>query len=103
VGTPRQGPVLDYCTAEGIAFIPWYPIGGGEMNGEDVLQAVADDHDATPRQVALSWLLHHADNILLIPGTADLDHLEANMVANELVLSTDETSRLDAIADPKAR
>jgi pyridoxine 4-dehydrogenase len=96
-------PVLDYCIAQDIAFIPWYPIGGGEMNGEEVLQTVADDHEATARQVALSWLLHHSDNILLIPGTSNIAHVEANMAAAELELTADDMSKLDAITRPNSR
>ncbi len=60
--------VLEYCKEHNIAFIPWFPIGGGQIAGEEVLQTVATKHGVSTRQVALSWLLHHADNILLIPG-----------------------------------
>ena len=94
-------PVLDYCQANGIAFIPWFPIGGGSMDGQDVLQAVADRHGVTARQVALSWLLHHADNILLIPGTSSLGHLEENMAVGEIRLSEQDLAELDTIAGPQ--
>jgi pyridoxine 4-dehydrogenase len=90
-------PVLDYCRENEIAFIPWFPIGGGEMKGEDVLQRVAGTHGVTTRQIALSWLLHHADNILLIPGTSSLAHLEDNMAIGEIGLSDDDMKALDAI------
>ena len=93
--------VLDYCIEQDIAFIPWYPIGGGEMTGEDVLQAVANEHGVTTRQVALSWLLHHSDNILLIPGTSSIGHLEENMAAADIELTADDMAKLDAIAKPE--
>lgn len=90
--------VLQYCLEQNIAFIPWFPIGGGEdMKGTDTLQSIADAHSATPRQIALAWLLHHADNILLIPGTSSIDHLEENMAAADIDLSDDEIKQLDAI------
>jgi pyridoxine 4-dehydrogenase len=89
--------VLEYCREHGIAFIPWFPIGGGEVQGEDVLQRVADGHDATVRQVALSWLLHHADNILLIPGTSSVGHVEENIRAEDIELSARDIAALDAI------
>lgn len=90
--------VLDYCKTQGIAFIPWYPIGGGDMTGLNVIQKIADTHGTGVRQVALSWLLHHADNILLIPGTSKVAHLEDNMKAAELNLSPEEMAALDAIS-----
>ena len=95
-------PVLDYCKDQGIAFIPWFPIGGGSMEGQEVLQTVADRHGVTSRQVALSWLLHHADNILLIPGTSSVGHLEENMAVGAIRLTEQDMAELDAIAAPKA-
>jgi pyridoxine 4-dehydrogenase len=90
--------VLEYCAAQNIAFIPWFPIGGGEIAGEDVLQNVARERGVSSRQVALSWLLHHADNILLIPGTSSLDHVAENMAVADIELSNEEIEKLDAIA-----
>lgn len=91
--------VLDYCKEQNIAFIPFLPMGGGkEMQGESVLQKVAAKHNVTIRQIALSWLLHHADNIILIPGTSNIAHLEENMAAGEIELSDEDIHELDAIA-----
>lgn len=90
-------PVLDYCKEQDIAFVPWRPTGGGEMKGEEVLQRVANVHKATTHQIALSWLLHHADNIILIPGTSSIDHLEDNMGAGKVELSEEDTRQLDSI------
>ena len=91
-------PVLDYCREQGIAFIPWFPIGGGQdVLGQQALQAVADRHQAGVRQVALAWLLHHAPNILPIPGTSSIGHLEENMQAANLRLTEQDMRELDAV------
>jgi pyridoxine 4-dehydrogenase len=92
---------LAYCASQNIAFIPWFPIGGGAMKGEEVLQKVANDRGATLRQVALSWLLHHANNILLIPGTSSVSHLEQNMEVAAIELSGEDMRTLDSIAPPQ--
>ncbi len=93
-------PVLDYCREQGIAFIPWFPIGGGMAGEEEVLQRVADRKGITKHQAALSWLLHHAENILLIPGTSNLAHLEENMRAVDVELTAEDKAELDAAAPP---
>jgi pyridoxine 4-dehydrogenase len=90
-------PVLAYCREQGIAFIPWFPIGGGQEIDQSALQRVADRHQASVRQIALSWLLHHAPNILPIPGTSSLGHLEENMRAAELRLTAEDMQELDAV------
>ncbi|MGY1841193.1 MULTISPECIES: aldo/keto reductase [unclassified Modestobacter] len=98
--TNRQSQdVLDYATAEGIAFIPWFPIATGDLAKPDSpVAAVAQELDATPSQVALAWLLAKSPVILPIPGTKSLDHLAENLGAAQLTLSDDEIARLDAIA-----
>ncbi|MEF8856284.1 MAG: aldo/keto reductase [Haloplanus sp.] len=89
--------VLDVCEDEGIGFIPYFPIGGGDLGEKaTVLDDVASAHDATPRQVALAWLLHRSPVILPIPGTASVEHLEANVAAAALELTADEMARLSA-------
>jgi pyridoxine 4-dehydrogenase len=89
-------PVLAYCRAQGIAFIPWFPIGGGQVQETDALQQVAERHQVSVRQVALSWLLHHAPNVLPIPGTTSLTHLAENMQALHLSLTAEDMQVLDA-------
>ncbi|MBW3561025.1 MAG: aldo/keto reductase [Actinobacteria bacterium] len=91
--------VLDICTDEGIAFIPWFPLATGDLaEGEEApLQEVADAHDATPAQVALAWLLHRSPVMLPIPGTSSVDHLEENVAAAAIELSDDEVAALDAV------
>lgn len=103
IGNRDAEPVLEYCQANGIAFIPWFPIGGGNMGEHDALSDVAAAHDTGIRQVALAWLLHHAENILLIPGTSSIEHLEHNMTAGDLQLTADEMAALDALSDAQSK
>jgi aryl-alcohol dehydrogenase-like predicted oxidoreductase len=90
-------PVLEYCQSEGIAFIPWFPIGGGMTPMTERLKNIADRKQASIHQVALAWLLHRAANILLIPGTARLDHLEENVQAAGIVLNEEDMQELNAL------
>ena len=88
--------VLDVCEANDIGFIPYFPLGGGDLGSKaDALEDVAAAHDATPRQVALAWLLDRSPVVLPIPGTSSVDHLEANVAAAALDLSADDVTRLD--------
>jgi pyridoxine 4-dehydrogenase len=89
--------VLEYTKENNIAFIPWYPLNAANTDSMEKLQKVADKHEATAYQVALSWLLHHADNILLIPGTSSVKHLEDNMKAIDVVLTAEDMQALDSI------
>src|ERR1700754_605015 len=82
--------VLDYCKEQNIAFIPWFPLNAANVAGQEKLKTIAERHDATVYQLALSWLLHHAGNILLIPGTSSVEHLEENMKAAKLELSEED-------------
>ncbi|GAB4023622.1 aldo/keto reductase [Spirosoma koreense] len=91
--------VVTYCEEQNIAFIPWFPIGGGMApQDEAVIQRIAEERESTTHQIALSWLLHRSDNILLIPGTSNLNHLEENMRAGEVVLSKSDMEELNRIA-----
>lgn len=92
--------VLQYCRAHQIAFIPWFPLNAGNVASQDKLKQVADKHDASVHQVALNWLLNHSDNILLIPGTSSVEHLEENMGAAVLELDEADINRLNSI-DPQ--
>jgi pyridoxine 4-dehydrogenase len=82
---------------DGIAYVPFFPIGGFNPLQSSSLSAVAQRLGATPMQVALSWLLHRAPNILLIPGTSSLAHLRENLAAGKLALPGDAIAQLDAI------
>jgi aryl-alcohol dehydrogenase-like predicted oxidoreductase len=88
---------LEYTREHNIAFIPWFPLNGNNVAGQEKLKQVADKHNATIYQVALSWLLHHADNILLIPGTSSVSHLEENMKCIDVALTEHDMSILDSI------
>ncbi len=88
-------PVLDYCTREGIAFIPWSPLKVGKIGeGSEALQQIAQRHEATPAQVALAWLLRRSPVMLPIPGTSKVKHLEENVAAASIELSEEEFRRL---------
>jgi pyridoxine 4-dehydrogenase len=98
--TNRQSQdVLDYATAEDIAFIPWFPIATGNLAAPDSPVAdIARELDATPSQVALAWLLQKSPVVLPIPGTKSVEHLTENMGAAGLTLSAKDMQRLDALA-----
>jgi pyridoxine 4-dehydrogenase len=90
-------PLLDHCTAEGIGFIPWFPLATGELSKEDgPLAEAAKRHDATPSQLALAWLLKRSPVMLPIPGTSSIDHLESNTAAAGIELTDDEFEALTA-------
>jgi pyridoxine 4-dehydrogenase len=88
--------VLDYCTEHGIAFIPWYPLGAGDLaKPGSTLDGIATRHGATPGQIALAWVLKRSPVMLPIPGTGKLGHLEENVCAATIELSEDEFALLD--------
>ena len=92
--------VLRLCEERGIAFIPYFPIGGGQTDMKQRrLQLVADKHRATTRQIALAWLLAHSPVIMPIPGTSSIAHLEENIAAASIHLDGDDLAGLDAIND----
>ena len=91
--------VLDYCESRGIGFIPWYPLSGGALTGQDSpLAEVARRHQASPTQIAIAWLLKRSPVMLLIPGTSKRAHLEENVAAADIELSDDEFDALDDVA-----
>ena len=84
-------PVLDYCEANAIGFIPWYPLAGGKLTGTDSpLAEIARRHQASPTQIALAWLLKRSPVMLPIPGTSKRTHLEENVAAADITLTDDE-------------
>ncbi|MFC7044344.1 aldo/keto reductase [Halobacteriaceae archaeon GCM10025711] len=96
VGNREHEAVLEACEEYDIGFIPYFPVGAGDLGDTAaVLDDVADAHDATRYQVALAWLLHHSDVTLPIPGTASIDHLEENVAASAIDLTDEELKRLD--------
>ena len=90
-------PLLEYSEANGIGFIPWFPLATGRLAKEGgKLDQLAKKHDASSSQLALAWLLHRSPVMLPIPGTSSLAHLEDNMRAAELRLSPEEVAELEA-------
>lgn len=94
----RHEDVLDYCTAEGIAFIPWVPIAHGEHAGSELLGMIAAEVGATATQLSLAWLLHRSPAVVPIPGTSSIRHLEENVGAARIGLSADRLARLAALS-----
>ena len=88
--------VVDYCERNGIAFIPWFPLGAGRVAG-DVLDRIARAHQATPMQVAIAWLLRRSPHMLPIPGTSSVEHLEENVAAASVRLTDEEFKKLFAV------
>ena len=86
--------------AQGISYTPFFPLGGFSPLQSSALDTVAGRLGATPQAVALAWLLHHAPNILVIPGTSSVAHLRENLAAAELALPQEALAELDAIAAP---
>jgi aryl-alcohol dehydrogenase-like predicted oxidoreductase len=89
-------PVVDYCDREGIAFIPWYPLQHGTVGEQGgAIAQIAKQHDATPAQIALAWLLRRSAVMLPIPGTSRVRHLEENVRAAGIKLAEEEFRRLE--------
>lgn len=88
-------PLLDAATKQDIGFIPWFPLAAGPLAAADgPLQRIAADHDASPSQLALAWLLKRSPVMVPIPGTSKVAHLEENVAAAEIELSDDEFETL---------
>ncbi len=99
-----QETTLEFCRAEGIAWVPFFPLGSAfpgfpKVTDHAVVRAIADDLSLTPAQVGLAWLLAHTPNTLLIPGTRSITHLEENIGVRDVVLSAEAVARLDAIGE----
>ena len=102
-----QEEMVDVCVDEGIAWVPYFPLGSAfpgfpKVADNAVVVEIAGELGATPAQVGLAWVLAHAPNTLLIPGTRSIAHLEENIGAADVTLSADAIARLDAIATPGA-
>nr|WP_295925254.1 aldo/keto reductase [uncultured Dyadobacter sp.] len=94
LGNRQWEDVLDFTAAQGMAFIPWYPLASGPEKLQSKISGIAAKHNATTAQIALAWLLKRASNILLIPGTSSLKHLEENMQAGSITLSDEDFKAL---------
>ena len=94
--------LIDDLARRGIAYVPFFPLGGFTPLQSSTLSSVADGLGATPMQVALAWLLHRSPNILLIPGTSSVAHLRENLAAGQLTLPSQTFAELDGIATEAA-
>ncbi len=88
---------VDALAAQGIAYVPYFPLGGFSPLQSSKLNEVAESLDASPMQVALAWLLRRSPNLLLIPGTSSVEHLRENLKAAELELPDEALATLDSI------
>jgi len=96
-------PVLEACEARNIGFIPWFPLAAGPLAAADgPLQRIAADHDASPSQLALAWLLKRSPVMLPIPGTSKVAHLEENVAAADIELSDNEFETLSKAGSASA-
>ena len=99
IGDRAHEDVLEYCTKENIAFIPWFPVAAGKLaQPGGKLDAAAKRNNATVSQLSLAWLLHHSPVILPIPGTSSIEHLEENVKALDVTLTEAEWAEIEASA-----
>jgi len=97
--------MLDFCVAQDIAWVPFFPLGSSfpgfpKVADNAVVRKIADELGVTGAQVGLAWLLAHAPNTLLIPGTRSIGHLDENVGAGDVALSAGAIARLDAVSPP---
>jgi aryl-alcohol dehydrogenase-like predicted oxidoreductase len=96
--------VLDLCHEQGVAYVPYFPLGSAfpgmpKVTENDVVVSLAERTGASPAQVGLAWLLAHRDNVLLIPGTSSVAHLEENLAVADVELSPDDLAELEKVGD----
>ena len=94
LGDRQWESIVDYTAKRGMAFIPWFPLASGPDKLAEKIARIAENHNATTAQIALAWLLKRSTNILLIPGTRSVTHLQENMKAAGIELSEDEFAEL---------
>jgi aryl-alcohol dehydrogenase-like predicted oxidoreductase len=94
LGNRKWEALVDFTNERGMAFIPWYPLASGPAALAGKISAIAAKHKATVAQIALAWLLRRSPNILLIPGTSSLSHLNENMQAGSIALTDEEFNQL---------
>jgi len=93
--------VLRLCEQYSLAFIPYFPVGGNRQGGpaDEVVEAIAVKHQATTHQIALAWLLNHSPNIVPIPGTSSINHLQENIASVNIKLDEEDVNRLNSISN----
>ena len=97
VANRQDDPLVDRCAAEGIAYAPFFPLGGFRPLQSDVLAKVAAQLESSPQQVALAWLLQRSPTIVLIPGTSSVAHLRENVAATTLTLPAEAIAELNTV------
>ncbi len=102
VANREDDALIDSLAAQGIAYVPYFPLGGFTPLQSAEMDTVAARIGATPMQIALAWLLHRAPNVLLIPGTSSLAHLHENIAATQIVLTQTDREELDTIGKDAA-
>ena len=103
IANREDDSLIDSLAAQGIAYVPYFPLGGFSPLQSDVLHSVAARLDAGPMAVALAWLLRRSPNVLLIPGTSSVAHLQENVAGARLILPEDALSELNELGDRAAR
>ena len=99
IGDRKSEKALIYCENEGLGFLPWFPVGGGNgLKSGDAVAAIAKARNASVYQVALAWLLQRSPVMLPIPGTSKIAHLEENVSAAKLTLTPEEWKKIDGLA-----
>jgi aryl-alcohol dehydrogenase-like predicted oxidoreductase len=99
----KHEAVLEYCTANNIAFIPWYPVAAGKLaKPGGALDSFAKEHGASVSQISLAWLLQHSPVMVPIPGTSSVAHLEENVASQNVPLSQDDAEALQLIMDTQS-
>lgn len=100
LGNRQSQAVLDYCTEQGLGFIPWFPVAAGELAKQGgKLDSLARTKGATTAQIAIAWLLRRSPVVLPIPGTSSVEHLEENIAAASLEFSDREMEELERLAE----
>ena len=99
----KDADVLELCRQQGLAYVPYFPLGSAfpgmpKVTDDETVKQVATKHDATPAQIGLAWLLAHSPNILLIPGTSKVAHLEQNLAVADVTLDDQDLAALDALS-----
>ena len=97
VANRKSEDVLAYCEANGIGFIPWFPLAGGDLIKSTAYQAICTKYGASPGQIALAWALKRSPVMLPIPGTGKVKHLEENTAAAAIQLSDEDFATLDRL------
>jgi pyridoxine 4-dehydrogenase len=102
IANRQDDSLIDSLAEQGIAYVPYFPLGGFSPLQSDTLSSVADRLDTNPMTVALAWLLQRSPNILLIPGTSSVEHLRENLKAAALHLPPETVAKLDAVGTNNA-